>query len=108
MKRITLLILLAGLLACGGMSPQQRIVGTWQAEMFGETMTVRFLEDGTVYTVEEDETQMWEIRDGDPVILEIWDPDNRSDGVELELVFQNDDNATLTAQGMTASLERLE
>jgi hypothetical protein len=107
MRRIAIPVLLLVLLACGGSSPEQMIVGKWEATMFGETMTVEFFEDGTIYTVEEDETQMWEISGEEPLILEIWDPDHRDDRVRLELVFQGNDQASLSADGMTASLKRI-
>ena len=108
MKRIIALASLLALVACGGMTPEQKIVGKWEAEMFDETMTVEFYENGTVYSVEEDETQNWSIEEVDEVlILTVWDPDRRDDAVEMELVFDGNDSATLSAEGMTSTLKRL-
>lgn len=108
MGRIVILTGFILLFACGGGSPEQMIVGKWEADMFGETMTVEFFENGTVYSAREDETQMWETSGEEPIILEIWDPDDRDDSVELELVFTSANGATLTAEGMTATLTRIE
>jgi hypothetical protein len=111
MKTILTLCVLAMtilLVSCGGMTAEQKLIGKWEANMFGETMTIEFREDGTVYSYDEDEIQMWEIQEGDPLILEVWEPDDRHDNVELELVFVDDDNATLSLEGMTATMERIQ
>jgi hypothetical protein len=108
MKKFLFLAALITLLACGGKTPEERLVGWWEAEMFGETMAIEFRDDGTVYSEQEDEIQMWAIQEGDPLILEVWDADDRHDSVELELVFEGHDEATLSAEGMTATMVRLD
>ncbi|MBD3278032.1 MAG: hypothetical protein GF388_07020 [Candidatus Aegiribacteria sp.] len=110
MKKLLLAVVLISLVlpGCGNKSTADLIIGNWDTEMFGQTMRVEFNDDGTVFSVQEDETQMYQVTEGDPAKVEIWDPDNRDDSVTLELVFQDDDNATLSGEGMTATMTRIE
>ena len=110
MKRLALLS--ASVLvfaACGGMTPEQRLVGKWEAEMFGEKLDIEFYDDGTVMA-EDDDLQNWAIEDdGGDLVLLVWDAGHgsRDDAIELELTFDGNDRATLSAEGMTATMERV-
>ncbi|MBN1433843.1 hypothetical protein JW921_03730, partial [Candidatus Fermentibacterales bacterium] len=59
-------------LACGARPPADMIIGTWETRADGETMRVEFRGDGTVQAQGE-ETQRWELADGDPPRLSIVD-----------------------------------
>jgi hypothetical protein len=101
---ILLLVLLA---ASCGKTAEQKLVGRWEATQGSELITVEFRGDGTVQAEGED-LQTWTLEEGDPVILRIYDMDDNSLEVELQLTFEGDDRATLTGEGMTAYMERLQ
>ena len=96
------------LIACGAAAtPAELIIGTWDAEMMGETRTVEFLSDGTVQP-EGEELQRYIFIEGDPDVLKFMDLDSDIVYVELGLVFDGKNQCTLSGEGITATLTRVE
>ena len=104
----SVLISLIVLFACGGTAaPSALIIGTWDADMGGELRTVEFRSDGTVQP-EDEELQRYVVIEGDPNIVQIMDLNSDRVYVELELVFDGENQCTLSDEGMTATLKRVE
>ena len=101
-------ILLIVLFACGGAAaPSELIIGTWDAEQMGETQSVEFQADGTVQP-EGEELQRYTVSEGEPTMVQIKDLNSDVVYVELELVFDGDNQCTLTGGGRTMLLTRVE
>ncbi len=102
------LVSLIVLLACGGAAtPSELIIGTWDAEMMGETLCVEFLSDGTVRP-EGEEMQRYIVIEGESTMLQFVDMNTDVVYVELELVFNGENQCTLSGERMTATLNRVE
>ncbi len=96
------------LLACGAAaSPSELLIGTWNTEDMDETMIVEFRSDGTVQP-EGEELQRYVIIEGEPVTVKIMGLDSDIVYAELELVFNGDDQCTLSGEGRTMTLNRVE
>jgi len=98
------------LVACGGSvdtSSSVMIIGKWDADMMGEVRGVEFCGDGTVIP-EGEEQQRYTVIEGDPDIIQITPMDSEYISVELELAFEDKDHCTLSADGMTVTLTRIE
>ena len=104
----TAVVSLIVLVACGAAAtPSELIIGTWDAEQMGETRTVEFLTDGTVQP-EGEELQRYIFVEGDPDVLKFMDLNSDVVYVELELVFDGKNQCTLSGEGITATLSRVE
>ena len=102
------LVSLIVLLACGSAAaPSELIVGNWDAEQMGETRSVEFRSDGTVQP-EGEELQRYTVVEGEPDIVQIKDLNSDVVYVELELVFDGENKCTLSGEGITATLNRVE
>jgi len=111
MKRFLMTcILLLGfllLLACGK-TTEEKLIGTWEATMEGETMIVEFYDDGMVQAENED-IQRWALEEGDPAIVRLYDIEDGDLEVELEVVFDGNDKVTLSGPaGRRITMERAE
>ena len=96
------------LLACGAAAtPAELIVGTWNTEVSGETQSVEFLSDGTVQP-EGEELQRYIVIEGEPDIVQIKDLNSDLVYAELELVFNGENQCTLSGEGLTVILNRVE
>ncbi len=101
-------VLLIVLFACGATAtPAELIVGTWDAVQMGETRSVEFCSDGTVQP-EGEELQRYTVIEGESTMVQIKDLNSDVVFVELELVFDGDDQCTLAGGGRTAVLTRVE
>ena len=104
----SVLVALIVLLACGAAAaPSELIVGKWDAQQMGEIMSVEFLSDGTVKP-EGEELQRYTIIEGETNIVQIKDLNSDEVYVELELVFDGENKCTLSGDGRTAILTRVE
>ena len=104
----SMLVSIIVLFACGGAAaPSALIVGNWEAEMRGEIKGVEFMSDGTVQP-EGEELQRYVVIEGEPNIVQIMDLNSDRVYVELELVFDGENKCTLSDEGMTATLNRVE
>ena len=96
------------LLACGGAAaPSELIIGTWDAEQMGEIRSVEFRSDGTVQP-EDEELQRYVVIEGESNTVQIMDMNFDVVYVELELVFNGENQCTLSGDGRTATLNRVE
>ncbi len=101
-------VLLIVLFACGdAATPAELIIGTWDAEQMGETRSVEFRSDGTVQP-EGEELQRYTVIEGESTMVQIKDLNSDVVYVELELVFDGDNQCTLAGGGVTAVLNRVE
>jgi len=96
------------LIACGAAaSPSELLIGTWNSEDMEETIIVEFRSDGTVQP-EDEELQRYVIIEGEPATVKIMGLDSDFVYAELELVFNGDDQCTLSGEGRTMTLNRVE
>lgn len=96
------------LCACGGTpaSPSELIVGTWDAEARGETLSIEFGADGTVLSEGQD-LQRYVIIEGDPNLVRIMGMNSDMVALELELEFRGENECTLSGEGLIAELTRV-
>jgi hypothetical protein len=93
-------------IACGSEAAPS-LVGNWNAEIAGEVKGIEFREDGVVMP-EGEEQQRYEIVEGEPDLVVVTSMDSDDISIELELVFEDKDHCSLSADGMTAVLTRVE
>ncbi len=104
----SVLLFLIVLIACGGTSkPSELLIGTWDAETMGEIRGVEFRSDGTVQP-EGEELQRYTVIEGESDIVQIMDLNSDRVYIELELIFDGKNKCTLSSEGVTATLSRVD
>ncbi len=106
----TALISLIILLACGATAtPAELIIGTWDAELIGETRSVEFRSDGTVQS-EGEELQRYVVIEGESNTMQIMDMNCDIVYGEFDLVFNGENQCTLSDsdESITVTLNRVE
>ena len=93
--------------ACGQKPPAELLTGTWETRTTGETRTVEFRADGTVEP-EGEELQGWELLEAEPLIVRIIDLEDGEVDAELTLVIENENEISLSGEGRTMRLRRVE
>ncbi len=100
-----LLLVLVLLTGCGGMTAEEKLVGTW--EMDGPGARIEFREDGTWDFPLEGESGTWTLSEGETTMLTIYDSDGNEEGT-AELTFEGDDSFSMVMEGRPMVMNRVE
>jgi hypothetical protein len=91
MLRTAAVLCLILLTSCGGLSPEERLLGKWAATDTVYVVEIEILEDGTFIAFNEDVLE-WELigRNGTEVLI-VTDPETGETEAELTFAFEGDD-----------------
>ena len=104
MLRIAILAAAVLLLACGGKSAEDQMIGTWS---YGGMVEIEYRDNGITY-LDGIEDECWKVIEGDPPVIRFTSLEDGSLEEEYELTFEGNRVIFTHESGMTINLERVD